>query len=126
MATGNKTVTASTVQLALGVQLRDEATLENFYFPDTLQALRGLLESQPQTGGEAAILLHGVTDSGRTHLLQAACQRLHSGDALYLPLEELTTLPAEEILASTDQLRLLCLDNLDAFFSGKACPSPLT
>ena len=76
-------------QLALPVHLQDEATLDNFLFSDDLLALRRLLEAQTGLEGEPSIFLHGPAGSGRSHLLQAACQALPTGEAVYLPLDQL-------------------------------------
>jgi DnaA family protein len=101
-------------QLPLAVHLRDEATLENFLFPEALLPLRISLENQQEPEGEPGIYLHGRPGSGRSHLLQAACNAYDGGEALYLPLDQLCELAAEEVLADIEDLALICLDNLDA------------
>jgi DnaA family protein len=101
-------------QLPLPVHLRDDATLENFLFPDSLLPLRTTIESQQQPEGEPGIYLHGALGSGRSHLLQAACHARKGGEALYLPLDQLCELSAEDVLADIEGLSLICLDNLDA------------
>ncbi|MCZ6829497.1 MAG: DnaA regulatory inactivator Hda, partial [Gammaproteobacteria bacterium] len=106
-------------QLPLAVHLRDEATLDNFLFPEALLPLRTSLESQHEPEGEPGIYLHGGHGSGRSHLLQAACHAQAGGEALYLPLEQLCELVAEEVLADIEGLALICLDNLDAI-AGRA------
>ena len=60
-------------QLALNVQLRDDATLDNFFALPGQQAMLGALECQLQEQGEFILYLHGGADTGKTHLLQAAC-----------------------------------------------------
>jgi DnaA-homolog protein len=104
----------SAAQLPLAVQLRDEATFDNFLFFGELGALRSALDLAVEQGGESFIFLHGPPGSGCSHLLQAACQALPSGQALYLPLAQLTEMPAEELLADVEQMQLVCLDNLEA------------
>lgn len=100
-------------QLALNIQLRDEATLENFQAAGTVAALLPLLEGQLAAEGEPVIYLHGGADSGKSHLLQACCHRVGQG-ALYLPLGELRDYPPEAVLADVEQLSLVCLDDVDA------------
>jgi DnaA family protein len=107
-------VNSNAAQLALGVRLRDDATLENFLFLPALAALRPLLENQLLECGEPGIYLYGAPGSGRSHLLQAACHRLPAGQALYLPLEQLAGVPADQVLADIEQMTLICLDNLDS------------
>lgn len=100
-------------QLSLPVQLRDEATLENFLPGPSEEALVEALHNQLQPSGEPMIFLHGTQDCGKSHLLQACCQSLQSG-ALYLPLAELVSYPPEEVLADVESLQLIALDDLDA------------
>jgi DnaA family protein len=100
-------------QLPLPVALRDDATVENFRFADQQQALRDILVN-PASDAGGLVYLWGAVDSGRTHLLQAACQNWPPGDALYLPLTELRGLPPAEVLAGVEQLRLVSLDDIQA------------
>ena len=98
-------------QLALNVHLRDEATLENFLPLQGMEPLLALLQAQREADGEPAIFLHAGRDSGKTHLLQAACHAVGSG-ALYLPLAELSSYPADELLQDVESLSLIALDDL--------------
>lgn len=99
-------------QLTLGVHLRDDATFDNYLFPDSAISLRATLESQQ--GSEPCVYLYGEQGSGRSHLLQAACHQAEVGETLYLPLEEVVNHCATEVLAGMENLQLLSLDNLDA------------
>lgn len=105
---------AELAQLALPVHLRDDATLDNFLFGEALGPLRSMLEQQPGLDGEPVIYLHGPPGSGRSHLLQAACHDLPSGDALYLPLEQLSAMSPDQVLDGVEALSRVCLDNLHA------------
>ena len=100
-------------QLALNVQLRDDATLENYLPSGTSELLLQSLQEQLSPRGEPIIFVHGPVDSGRTHLLQAACH-LAGAEAQYLPLAELQAYPPAEILQSIETLKLVCLDDLQA------------
>lgn len=100
-------------QLTLPVNLRDDATLDNFLPLPGSETLLGALEQQLTDGGEAVIYLHGGEGSGKSHLLQACCHRAGAG-ALYLPLADLVGYSPEEVLAGVADLRLICLDGLDA------------
>ena len=101
------------VQLPLGVGLRDEATLDNFCFTFSPTPLLPLLEQQSGDDGEPIIYLSGPPGCGRSHLLQAACHLRGAGGALYLPLEQLLGMPADEVLAGTEHMGLVCLDDID-------------
>ena len=106
-------------QLALPVYLRDDTTLDNFLFAEHNGALREALQALVTTGAEPSLYLHGPAGSGRSHLLQAACHCMPTGEALYLPLEQLLELPPQEVLAGVESLSLVSLDNLD-LVSGRA------
>jgi DnaA family protein len=102
-------------QLNLALSLKDEATFDNFLAPaDSVraQACGALLNP----GGENLIYLWGSADSGRCHLLQAACHhQLHNNSAAqYLPLAEIAGLDPQALLASLDELPLVCLEGLEA------------
>ncbi len=105
-------------QLTLPVYLRDDATMDNFLPVAGSEAARAALGELLGGGGERIILLHGPSGSGKSHLLQACC---HSAGehALYLPLGELASYPADQVLEGIDAMQLLCLDDLQAIL-GKA------
>lgn len=98
-------------QMPLPMQLRDDATLENFLAGPGQEALTGALSEQLSSAGEAIIYLYGPIASGRTHLLQAACHLAGEG-ALYLPLAELSSYAPEDVFAGIDALELVCLDDI--------------
>ena len=95
-------------QLPLAVQLRDDATLDNFLAPPAVQPLIAALSRQAEPDGEAMIFLHGAAGSGKSHLLQASCHLAGAG-ALYLPLAELEHYSPEEVLQGVAALKLVCI-----------------
>ncbi|MCB1676406.1 MAG: DnaA regulatory inactivator Hda, partial [Halioglobus sp.] len=84
-------------QIPLAVQLRDEATLDNFLAVPAVAPLLRALRGQLRHDGEATIFLFGPAGAGKTHLLQAACH-LAGARAQYLPLAELRECAAQEVL----------------------------
>lgn len=98
-------------QLPLQVQLRDEATLDNFLATPAVQPLVSALRQQSGGGGEAVIYIHGAPGTGKTHLLQASCHLAGAG-ALYLPLADLAAYNPEEVLRGIESLGLVCLDDV--------------
>lgn len=100
-------------QLALRMQLRDDATWENFLPLPGQAAMLAAVRDQQDGGGEPVLFLHGGREAGKSHLLQAACQG-HAGGALYLPLSELREHAAEDLLQGLESQSLLCLDDLQA------------
>ncbi|OHV12084.1 DnaA regulatory inactivator Hda [Kushneria phosphatilytica] len=101
-------------QLPLGVGLRDDATLAGF-LPDANQALVERLRHQLEPSGEPFLYLWGAPQSGRTHLLQAACHLADDLDrrALYLPLADLGHFPPH-MLEDLETLDLVAIDDLQS------------
>lgn len=105
-------------QLALGVQLREAASFENF-FAGPNHSVLSTLRDYPQSPAGAGLLIYGGAGAGKTHLLQALCREVATPGlrAVYLPLRDLAAQgPAsfEGILEGLEQAALLCLDDIDA------------
>ncbi len=105
-------------QLILGVALNDDATLDNFYLPDGSvlhQVVASLQDMFAATDG-SFLYLRGVSGTGVTHLLQAAChQAADTGlSAQYLPLNDLHGYVPAELLDGMEYMSLVSLDNLQA------------
>lgn len=98
-------------QLPLQVQLRDEATLDNFLPVSAAQPLISALQQQLDPAGEPVIYIYGAGGTGKSHLLQACCH-LASPTALYLPLGELGQFSPQEVLQGVDAMALVCLDDV--------------
>lgn len=101
-------------QLPLAVQLRDDATFDNFFAGSNglvLSELRRQLD-----GGEFYLYLFGSDGSGRSHLLQAACHQAGKRGlaALYLPLDELQAYNPAEMFDGLLNLSLVCIDNIES------------
>ncbi len=100
-------------QLALGLTLRDDCTLETYYPGDNEQA-QNSVKHMAEGLGESFIYLWGRQGVGRTHLLQGACHfanRSHR-TAFYLSLAE----PRANIkmLEDLERIDLICIDDVDA------------
>ncbi|MCL4108881.1 UNVERIFIED_CONTAM: hypothetical protein GTU68_008076 [Idotea baltica] len=100
-------------QLSLNVQLRDDATLDNYLFSQSNLALRGVLQGLLAGDQESIVYVHGASDSGKSHLLQACCHLATFGQALYLPMKELLEYPPQEVLQGVEAMNLVCLDDID-------------
>jgi DnaA family protein len=94
------------------VQLRDEATFDNFLPSPASRALIAALRTQAGGSGEPIIYLYGPTGVGKSHLLQASCHLVGTG-AVYLPLGEVADCAPEEVLQGIETLKLVCLDDVD-------------
>ena len=100
-------------QLPLPVQLRDEATFDNFLPSPATLPLVAALREQAAGSGEVMIYLYGPQGVGKSHLLQASCHLAGAGGALYLPLRELADHRPEEVVQGVESLDLVCLDDVD-------------
>lgn len=98
-------------QLALPLKLQDHAVFES-YWPAGNEALLAFLQAIAKTGNGPGGWLWGAAASGKTHLLQAVCER--SGDrALFLPIRDFVA-AGPGILDGLASRQFICLDDIDA------------
>jgi DnaA family protein len=113
MQTGNhKVFPGMNTQLPLGIQLRDDASFDNYLALANIQILQAL-QAVAAGRGEQFIYLWGTAGSGRTHLLQATVRAVadDNGTATYLPLRQFNDLdPA--MLEGLETLGLVCVDDV--------------
>lgn len=98
-------------QLSLGVKLPDATRFENFFPGPNAEVVH-----QVGTLARGQLLyLHGAAQSGRSHLLQAACRQVdeRGGQAFYLPLA-IFKHSAPGILEGIEAADLVALDDIDA------------
>lgn len=109
----DKTPKIKNQQLALAIQLNDEATLDDFCWTNNF-LLKQQLELMLEHQGEKLFYLWGNTGSGKSHLLQACCQETQSNQsAIYLPLKLLKEWGPEAIEGVEEQ-DLICIDDIDS------------
>jgi DnaA family protein len=101
------------IQIPLGLSLASSSTLDN-YVGDGNEAAVDLLQ-RCALDDEVQLYLWGKPASGKTHLLQAACQLAADAgqDVVYLPLRELAAF-GPEVLQGMEAMSLLCFDDIDA------------
>ena len=99
------------VQLPLGIRLREDATFEGYYPGPNHEAVE-VLRAGTKGPGATPVYLWGAKGTGKSHLLQAACQVMgeQGAPAAYLPLAEL---PAPDVLEGMENVPLVCLDALE-------------
>ena len=107
-----------TPQLALGIQLDDRATFDNYYAASSHQLLINHLQKLPNTGG--ALLTANESSVGRSHLLQASCQRIIGLGlrAIYLPLSDLQVADVD-VLSGLESVDLIAIDDVDCFLGNR-------
>jgi len=97
-------------QLALPLQLQDHAVFESFW-PAGNDALIAYLIELCAKGSSPGCWIWGAAATGKTHLLQAVCER--SGDrSVYLPLA-LFVDAGPEALHGLENRQFICLDDID-------------
>ena len=109
----------SAQQLPLGVNLRDDSTLESYYVGDNQQALTQL-EQMAKGTGEQFVFLWGREGVGRSHLLQGACIQAskYQRTSFYLSLANAT--PHDLLkLEGLERVNLVCIDDVDAIAGNK-------
>lgn len=100
-------------QLALAIQLNDEARLHDFCWTNNT-LIKSQFEMMFRQQGERLLYLWGNTGSGKSHLLQAFCQEISSPySAVYLPLSLLKEWGPESI-EGVEMQDLICIDDIDA------------
>ena len=98
-------------QLALPLKLADHAVFATFMATGN-EALVAHLEGVADARDGHGAWVYGAAATGKSHLLQAVCER--AGDrAIYVPLGDLA--PAgPAVLDGLESLAVVCLDDLDA------------
>ncbi|WP_133129936.1 DnaA regulatory inactivator Hda [Legionella yabuuchiae] len=105
-------------QLALAIQLNDEATLMDFCWSGNLLLEQQLANVLNHTG-ERFLYLWGSPGSGKSHLLQGCCQATQASEsAIYLPLHLLHEM-GPELLDGIEEQDLIALDDIHAI-AGRA------
>lgn len=98
-------------QLALSLQLQDHAVFESFW-PAGNEALVAYLGDLCAGSTSSGCWIWGAAATGKTHLLQAVCER--TGDrSIYVPMARFVT-AGPAILSGLEQRRFICLDDADA------------
>lgn len=101
-------------QLTLGVRLRDDARFDNFHGDCNADAAMRLMQLCDNATELPVVVVCGDADTGKSHLLQAACHRLEArgGSAVCLSMAELLPF-GPEALAGLEGQDLIGLDDLD-------------
>lgn len=99
-------------QIPLPIQLRPGSVFSSYCIGANHEALN-VLQNLSGTGPNPVIFLSGISGTGKTHLLQAACVAAseQARQACYLPLRELHHY-GSELLQGTEHMSLVCLDDV--------------
>jgi DnaA family protein len=101
-------------QLTLNIQLRDDATFDNFFVADN-QTPFSFLRGMHLPDSERFVYLWGRAGTGCSHLMQACCHDFVQKNAsiFYLSLRDHKSL-SPSILTGLERSALVCLDDIDA------------
>ncbi len=99
------------MQLPLAIHINETASFDNFLCADSF--LIASLEQLAVEDTRAVIYLWGANGSGKSHLLQAVCQRagLANAPVSYLPMAELIRHPVS-MLEGMENIAVICVDDL--------------
>jgi DnaA family protein len=104
-------------QLALAIQLNNEATLTDFCWGSN-QLLEQQIKNCLAGTGERQLYLWGQIGCGKSHLLQACCQAMPDATSIYLPLPLLKEWGPESLDNLSEQT-LIAIDDIDAIAGDK-------
>jgi len=106
-------------QLPLSVTLRDDAKFENFCINDNALLIEKIQQSVGVDASDGIIFLWGEKSAGKTHLLQAVCDKATKLNlsAAYVPLRVASDLKTN-IFDGLESYDVICVDDIDAI-SGK-------
>ncbi len=98
-------------QLPLGLVIPERVNLDSFSPGDNASVLDAI--ARLSDGQLSQLYLWGNSGTGKTHLLQAACQLVaeQGKTVAYLPLQELLS-HSVDVLTGLDAMQLICIDNL--------------
>ena len=100
-------------QLALAIQLNDEASLADFLWDANLLLQKSLMAAL-ENNGERLFTIWGNIGCGKSHLLQAYCQAIPNQiPGIYLPLKMLKDL-GPQTLENLNEQKLIAIDDIDA------------
>lgn len=101
-------------QLVLGVKLRDDARFDNFHGERNATAAARLKEVCAQLAPVPVVIVCGDADTGKSHLLQAACHLADHREKSAVCVSVAELLPiGPEALSGLEHQSLICLDDLD-------------
>lgn len=104
----------SASQLVLGVKLRDDARFGNFHGDRNAAAATRLREICEQPSPVPVVAVCGDADTGKSHLLQAACHHAEQRDQGAVCISVAEVLPfGPDALAGLENQSVICLDDLD-------------
>ncbi|HFE37788.1 MAG TPA: DnaA regulatory inactivator Hda [Gammaproteobacteria bacterium] len=103
------------IQLPLSVALRDDANFENFYVNSNALLVEKILQSTQHNAVDGAIFFWGEIASGKTHLLQAVCDKVAKRNltAAYIPLTLWQELDVK-MLHGMESFAAICVDDIDS------------
>lgn len=113
-------------QIPLQLRLQSHMTFDDFFAGPNVELTSRLRAACAGRDAEGAFYLWGAVGSGKSHLLQAACEMAVQNNvtSLYLPLREVATESAQ-LLDDLEQFSLICVDDVDVIAGNLAWETAL-
>lgn len=105
------------MQLALEIELPDDATFNNFCWHQN-EVLESQIKTNLRLRKDRFFYIWGPAGAGKSHVLQAITAAYHT-DTAYLPLKQLKQY-GPDALIGLDALSVICLDDIDSIAGDKA------
>jgi DnaA family protein len=104
-------------QLTIDFAVDSDLNLTNFYPKNNetlISALSEFVTNKAQLPANSIFYMHGLSGSGKSHVLQALCQLATENQlsSLYLPIDAFRLYQVEATLGM-ENLNLLCIDDVD-------------
>lgn len=102
-----------TRQLHLPIRLRDSASLENYFVGSNAEAFAALNQWLNRRSAQSVLFFYGISGSGCSHLLQAACRFLSDNNdiSVYVPAGDPTI--SGELIGQLNSSSTVCIDDVN-------------
>lgn len=107
---------SNTQQLLPGFSFRADADFAGFFTTPSLKLAKVTLQRFVADQTPDCVYLSGAEGTGKSHLLQAACNAADAEGlrAMYLPLQQVIDYPPQAVLDGVQDCDVICLDDVDS------------
>lgn len=115
-----------TEQIPLQLSWQEGFSFANYFSGENAETVYYVQQIASDNSGEQFVFVWGSANAGKSHLLQAACQRAaDSGlSVAYLPLIDIGNLDPE-MFSGLEQMSLVCIDDVQVLTGNDLCEEAL-